>query len=485
MRRKEEFRLQPADSSVSFRVDQRSDWMRLRFAYEADRTWIDIRVTDPAGRLRFVHLDAESPREALLHSDLAYTSYLAIPGEIAAGAWKLDFPRLQPQGLFTLEWECGEGELPEAIEPLPERDCWADGAYEWERVREEGQRWYRGDFHSHTVLSDGKMTPEATMELAERLGLDFFVATEHNLLPASWPTGKPLAIPGMELTSFGRGDWNALGLKRPLDCWGTDAPDGGMRTQEGQNRLFAEAAAQGALCSINHPMLGRFAWRYPETPLAALDALEVFHYPCILSRAAVQERTLRLWTALWNDGYRITGIGGSDTHYLPTDRTDFSDKPQTIGDPTTHVYAERLSAQAILAAVRQGRVYISRGPELTVSCTVGGKSFTFGDDLTEALNLAADRTVHCQLTVTGAAGCTLRVVENGAEIEAWRIREETQTFDFRFDWRERDYVWRRFDIRHTEEERLVAVTNPFSCGAKRPEMLTWQDLLDKAGIALP
>jgi hypothetical protein len=35
-----------------------------------------------------------------------------------------------------------------------------------------------------------------------------------------------------------------------------------------------------------------------------------------------------------------------------------------IGDPATYVYADRLSAAAILDAVKAGRVYVSRRPVL-------------------------------------------------------------------------------------------------------------------------
>ncbi|MDF2648846.1 MAG: hypothetical protein K0Q73_4651 [Paenibacillus sp.] len=107
------------------------------------------------------------------------------------------------------------------------------------------------------------------------MGLDFYLVTEHNNLPSSWPKGKLLVIPGIEFTSFGRGDWNAIGLTQWLDCWGTDVQDGGMSTDEGQLRLFNEARSLGIICSVNHPMSGRFSWRFPQIPLDKIDVLEI------------------------------------------------------------------------------------------------------------------------------------------------------------------------------------------------------------------
>ena len=54
---------------------------------------------------------------------------------------------------------------------------------------------------------------------------------------------------------------------------------------------------------------------------------------------------IAFWEKQLNAGYRITAIGGSDTH-----------RPQekTTGEPTTVVYALELSVSAILAGIKGG-----------------------------------------------------------------------------------------------------------------------------------
>ena len=50
------------------------------------------------------------------------------------------------------------------------------------------------------------------------------------------------------------------------------------------------------------------------------------------------------WNKLLQDGRRITGVGGSDTHHLVEWLSQFFG----IGNPTTWVWAEKRSAEAIV-----------------------------------------------------------------------------------------------------------------------------------------
>jgi hypothetical protein len=63
---------------------------------------------------------------------------------------------------------------------------------------------------------------------------------------------------------------------------------------------------------------------------------------------------LAFWEARLNAGYRITAVGGSDNHDANLDPA----KPASVGRPTTVVYAQNLSQDAILAGLRSGKVFI-------------------------------------------------------------------------------------------------------------------------------
>ena len=60
------------------------------------------------------------------------------------------------------------------------------------------------------------------------------------------------------------------------------------------------------------------------------------------------------WEARLNAGFRLTAVGGSDNHDATLDPA----KPAAVGRPTTVVYAQALSQDAILAGLRAGRVFI-------------------------------------------------------------------------------------------------------------------------------
>ena len=71
-----------------------------------------------------------------------------------------------------------------------------------------GYRVLEGDFHVHTTLSDGSLTPLGVARQAERHGLDVIALTEHNsALPGAvghaWSRlrGGPIVLRGEEVTS--------------------------------------------------------------------------------------------------------------------------------------------------------------------------------------------------------------------------------------------------------------------------------------------
>src|SRR5699024_12658778 len=80
------------------------------------------------------------------------------------------------------------------------------------QVFQQEKKWYKGDFHTHTIYSDEEMTREENIEIANKQSLDFFVATDHNIIPTSWyDSSNILVIPGTEVTST-LGHFNIINL---------------------------------------------------------------------------------------------------------------------------------------------------------------------------------------------------------------------------------------------------------------------------------
>ncbi|MEW8969792.1 MAG: CehA/McbA family metallohydrolase [Mesobacillus sp.] len=338
------------------------------------------------------------------------------------------------------------------------------------------KRWYKGDFHTHTNESDGKMSPREGMEQAKKMGLDYFAVTDHNILPTKWIKDGVLPIPGIEITSS-KGHFNALGLKRWVD-WRPTCTDGGMESKEGMNRVIAEVKSAGAIVSINHPMLKPWEWQFKTTPLSLVDVIEIWNDPTYKNNPSATEEALHLWDILWNDGYRIYGIGGSDSHLRPNESYEKDGPPSVIGDPATYVYANELSAKAILAGVKNGNVYVSRGPVLDCQVYTEGSAYKPGSEI--GANISGDSVVfNYEVKYENIeTGASLHWILNGNEYKKVLLNSSCGTNTETFQWKKSEPNWLRLEIRGNNGQ-LLAFTNPVYSGQKKTTLQTWGELIDK------
>jgi hypothetical protein len=207
-------------------------------------------------------------------------------------------------------------------------------------------RLLKGDFHLHTLASDGVLTVEELAQHALRHGLDFLTITDHNqmvsadLLPQI--PGITL-IPGLEWTHY-QGHANFLGVDRPYD-----EPFFTNTLEEVQAR-FNTARSRGALITINHPFEEGYGFQFKLDALP-FDCLEIWNGPMRESNL----RAVGLWQSLLAAGKKVPICGGSDYH-----RNQLFLFP---GGPTTCVYAMSPSPADILSALRQGHAYITFAPD--------------------------------------------------------------------------------------------------------------------------
>ncbi|CAN5807809.1 CehA/McbA family metallohydrolase [soil metagenome] len=238
----------------------------------------------------------------------------------------------------------------------------------------DGRRWRAGDFHAHTVHSDGALGLAELAERAARRGLEVLAVTDHNtvshhrhLATAGDHAGIAL-VPGQEVTTD-RGHANVFGdvgwidFRQPPDTWGQ------------------EADRRGGLLCVNHPWRGELAWRYPGS--APAEVVEMWH-------STWDRRSPVPWETFTRFG--SVPIGGSDFHRPGS---------QEVGSPTTWLECEDTSTASVLAALRSGRVAISADPQ-------GPVLIRHGDEL----------------VAVAAAGCRL-VLADGEERpvarDRWRI----------------------------------------------------------------
>ena len=131
----------------------------------------------------------------------------------------------------------------------------------------DGLRWFAGDFHAHTLHSDGALTIAELAELAQGRGpgLPGRHRPQHRQPPpvaGRRRTAGITLLPGQEVTTD-RGHANVFGdvgwvdFRQPADSW------------------VRHAARAGGLISINHPLGGDCAWLQPLTERPRIA--EVWH----------------------------------------------------------------------------------------------------------------------------------------------------------------------------------------------------------------
>lgn len=338
---------------------------------------------------------------AILGEQAASRAY--VPGPIAAGEWKVVVGKakiIQSPASYHLEITLRSKPT---LAAQPERTPYVEAP---PLVRQ--RRYYAGDLHTHSLHStDARPSLDQMVALAKRRGLDFIVVSDHNTVTqldffAQVQRQQPdvLLVPGIEVTTYA-GHAGAIGARRFVEHKiGLAVPS------------FAEVAAavhgQGALLSINHPVLDLgdvcigCAWKHGLDGIE-VNAVEVGTGGQMEGAVLFTPGAIRFWEGLLGQGRHVAAIGGSDDH-LAGQGTGRRDSP--IGDPTTLIRAEELSVSALLAGLKQGRTLVKlQGPMDPLIELSAGES-SIGDTLT-------GRSAILTAQITGGQGGSVRFVKNG------------------------------------------------------------------------
>jgi len=216
------------------------------------------------------------------------------------------------------------------------------------KLFDSSKRFYKGNLHTHTTISDGRHTPEEVLQEYLEHGYDFIALTDH------WKVGEErrwqnmLVIPGVEYDfTFATQVLHMLALLPDPSC--ADGIVRGLSHQE----VIQKVNACGGVAVAAHP-----AWSL-NTPdfLASLEgcsATEVYN-----SMSGFP------WNPARGNSTGILDVTASNTgklfHFVAADDSHWYQGEQ--GMSWTMLQADELTVPSVLEALRAGRFYASQGPE--------------------------------------------------------------------------------------------------------------------------
>jgi len=212
-------------------------------------------------------------------------------------------------------------------------------------------RWYRGNLHTHTLVSDGERTPAEAVAFYRDHGYDFVALTDHMVFAetADLSSDDFLVIPGIEV----HGDDPESRIYHIVGLGGDLEPGKHLESLDSLEIAVEQLLGHGALVHFAHPYWsGQLSHHLAEVD--GVLGLEVYNAVCDIGyRKGYSNQT---WDDLLTAGRRIWGLAVDDAHWVPW-RPD-------AGLGWVMVRAPELTQGAILDALRLGHFYASTGPEI-------------------------------------------------------------------------------------------------------------------------
>ena len=218
-------------------------------------------------------------------------------------------------------------------------------------------RFWRGNIHTHSTLSDGTFTPEKVIEAYQDAGYDFLQLSDHFVEHYNWPiadtrkfrTKNFTTLLGAELhalkTSVGE-LWHIVAAGLPLDFEPCGENESGVE-------IANRAAKAGAFISIAHPAWSLLTIEDGLT-MDMAHSVEIYNTGC--DRECNRGDGTYLLDQLLNRGKRLSANASDDAHFKHGDHDAFGG--------WVHVKAPSLDPEEILESLKAGQFYSSQGPQI-------------------------------------------------------------------------------------------------------------------------
>ena len=232
-------------------------------------------------------------------------------------------------------------------------------------------RYYQGNTHQHTVLSDGRLTPAEVVRRYRARGYDFLAWSEHDLYVADRSFDSPefITLGGCErghLNPYPENDNPGFhlcciedaGCKEVKPRYQDRQPVPPPERWEGFQTVTAcirDMEERGNLVVLNHPEwhMTPFNWILENEYFA----VEIYNHAT--ERSTVSSYGTAYWDHALQHGKRLYAIAADDVHGYEDDHASCD-----YGGGFIVVQAEALERKAIAASLRTGRYYASSGPRI-------------------------------------------------------------------------------------------------------------------------
>jgi hypothetical protein len=206
-------------------------------------------------------------------------------------------------------------------------------------VRRGGYDVVEADFHVHSFLGDGMLSPFALVSRARHRGLHAFALTDHNRLFAAkagrWYSrlvAGPTVLVGEEITAPGF-HLIAVGIDKHVS-WRQSATE-----------VIEDVHRQGGIAIAAHPTR-RYWAAFDNNIVRQLDGVEVMH-PNAYASTKKAEEIRSFYRRAEENGGHLTAFGSSDYHWF-----------NSLGICRTYVFAHKNDEPGILEALRAGRTIV-------------------------------------------------------------------------------------------------------------------------------
>jgi len=294
------------------------------------------------------------------------------------------------------------------------------------------KKFFKASLHTHSTVSDGKLTPQEVKALYKAAGYSILALTDHHIISDHPELNEEdfLTLTSIELgldsadyappqSFFGQTYHFNLIAKDPQKLWQPYPPKKITETNrefaerahwdnrervcslECANEILQRAKEEGFLAIYNHPTWSKQT--YPDyAGLKNLWALEIRNTHNCMN--GYDDNNARVYQDLLELGNRLAVVAADDTH-----------RPHTVGGSWTMIGAEKLEYASVIEAMEKGHVYASCGPEI---CGLTLEGDTLRILCPGAVRVSLETQARFARCVMAEAGSTLSEAE--FDLRVWR-----------------------------------------------------------------